>query len=297
MLLPYLSNWEKFANIAPAAKDLNTGDNEDMKKLLFLMIVAALGIAAHAQTGSRVTDTAGFDFIPPSGWKSSSSADGHAFVDQAQNHIVIIKAHNYSNFQAFAAEANLAGDGLTLVGEPKVSGRTTHFRAAKQNGAVTMVVDTFVLFSPHGGGVTAVSLTDQDHAEQGYRYASEAAASVRFFKPAAASSLWKDALSGKQLIYLYTGSGYSERQDILLCASGTFHQTTDMGGFNPNNANDSSFGARGVKSGVWRVNGSQLVLTFSGGSTSSFNISKRQASNEIGLNGKRYFLKSQTMCR
>ena len=60
-----------------------------------------------------------------------------------------------------------------------------------------------------------------------------------------------------------------------------------------------SFGSLAAKHGTWTIspNGAKLILSFQNGGTVEYQISKRQASNEIGLNGKRFFVQSQDKCR
>lgn len=57
------------------------------------------------------------------------------------------------------------------------------------------------------------------------------AESVQFSKPNQAAGAGNSPLSGKHLLYMYSGNGYSERKDIYLCASGGFYHSSSLGGF------------------------------------------------------------------
>lgn len=274
-----------------------------MRTLAGICWVLLLGSAVCAQAVQErpmVSEAYGYSFAAPAGWTTQASGEGYALVDPANKILIAVKEHAYKDFAAFMAEANFERDGLEPVGKPQeVQGGHT-FRTVKRTPKGIAVIDTTVLFSPHGGGVMIVAITDEANGKLGFESGLAIAGGVKFELPreGAAARKVRTALAGKQLTYLYTGSGYSERKDILLCSSGTFYQSSDMGGFSPGNVDGPSFAATGGKSGTWSIsgNGTRLVLRFSGGSTTEFVISARQASNEVGLNGQRYFVQNQSRC-
>lgn len=284
-----------------------------MKRILCQTFVLLFGLVnlCSAQTGQakssaaqqNLTDTAGgYSFTVPAGWKSRQGEGGFAVVDESNSIIVAVKAHNYANFEAFAADANLERDGLELVGKVQDFGGGKVFRTVKRTPQATVVIDTCVLFSPHGGGAAVVALSSEANAQTAFDKGLEIAKTVRFFKPQETeiATQWQTALGGKHLLYLYTASGYTERKDIYLCASGDFYQGSEMGGFNPNDSSDTSFGSSRNRSGTWKVasrGGLKLILQFQNGSSAEYEITRRQASNEIGLNGKRFFVQNQSKCR
>lgn len=276
-----------------------------------LSLLLCLSSVANAQTAQtkqpsaeqKLTDAAsGYDFVVPAGWKSQQSDEGFGLVNAAQTIVIAVKTHNYASFEAFAAEANLERDGLELVGKVQdLSGGGKVFRTVKRTPQGTVVIDTSVLFSPHGGGVAVVALSSETNAEEAFKKSVQIAQTVRFFKPQESdvATQWQKALSGKHLLYLYTASGYTERKDIYLCASGAFYQGSNAGGFNQNDSGDGSFGAHSGKSGTWKVSargGLKLILQFQNGATAEYTITRRQASNEVGLNGQRFFVQTQNKC-
>ncbi len=111
-----------------------------------------------------------------------------------------------------------------------------------------------------------------------------------------AAGQWQTLLRGKHLIYLYTASGFSERTDIYLCASGRFFYRSDSSSLSNNGS-----GVVGANSeGNWEISpggGGSLILQFGNGTTRQYKLSRRQAGNEIGLNGNRYFVQTQNECR
>lgn len=266
--------------------------------LLFIFISANF---SNAQVKKRLNDANnGYSFLPPDGFESKQNEEGFALVNNAQTVILIVKAHNYSNFQKFAGDANLEKDGFTLIGKIQDFGENGKtFRASKQNAQGTLIADTFVSFSPHSGGVLVVALSDAQNAENGFQKGLEISNSLNFSEPTvtAGNSQLENAFRGKHLLYLYTASGFSERTDIYLCSSGAFIFKVNSSSLSAN----GSGAVGGNSDGKWRIassgNNANLILQFNNGSTRQYSISARQAGNEIGLNGKRFFVQNHNQCR
>ena len=256
---------------------------------------------AQGSSDDRLSDpVAGFSFGPPSGWTGNHSDEGFSFVNGGKTILLVVKPHRYDTFEAAVRDTKL-NDGTKVVVEPQDLKNGGKFvRLAKQTSEGVAVVDIFVLFGPNGGGVTIIGLADQKNANDSLNAAAAVAKSIEFTRPqmpAASASGWQSALAGKHLLYMYSGNGYFEEKHIYLCASGSFIQTTGSGGFTPGNSDGGSFAGRGGRRGNWQINGSTLVLRFQDGSVGQFAITRRQAGNEVGLNGNRYFIESQNVCR
>ena len=256
---------------------------------------------AQGSSEERLSDAvAGFSFAPPSDWTGSRNDQGFSFVNAGKTILLVVKPHRYDTFEAAVRDTKLDA-GTKVVVEPQNLKNSGKFvRLSKQTSEGLAVVDIFVLFSPNGGGVTIIGLADQKNASDSLYAAAAIAKSIVFTKPqmpAASSSAWQSVLSGKHLLYMYSGNGYFEEKHIYLCGSGAFLQRTGEGGFSPGDADGPSFGARGGRRGTWTVSGNTLVLRFQDGSVGQYAITRRQASNEVGLNGNRYFLENQNVCR
>jgi hypothetical protein len=272
------------------------------KTMLILLTCIFLASATYAQqSDTRLSDSSGsYSFAAPAGWKSSADTEGFALENPEKTVILAIKAHNYKNFAAFAADANLERDGLELVGKPLEITGGTAFRTTKRTPNGTIYIGTCVMFSPHGGGVVIVALSNEANSATALESGWNVSQSVRFAKPQQEPSAGqsRSVLSGKHLLYLYTGNGYSERKDIYLCASGGFYQSTNSGGFTPNNSDGGSFGSLASKHGTWTISGDEtkLSLTFQNGRTVEYRITKREGGG-INLNGNRFIVQSQDKCR
>jgi hypothetical protein len=268
--------------------------------------------AANNQiSGNQVSDAAGgYSFIAPSGWTKKAGDGGHAIVNAAETVVIAVKAHNYKNFQAFAENANLAADGLELVGKIEDFGTTGKwFLAAKRTNEGTLVVATFVLFSPHSGGVALAAFSNYADSKAALLMTHSVAETVRFTKPNGATAQignrqestggneWQNYLRGKHLIYLNTSGSFSDRTDIYLCASGAFYYKGNTSGLSTGGSGDLSMSSADRNNGTWRATGGQLILQFETGGTREYALARRQAAGEISLNGRRYFVKSDADCQ
>lgn len=266
------------------------------------LVAAFCLVVPGALAQSKLTsESEGYTFTVPKAWISERSAQGFGIVNAAKTIVVAVTAHNYRDLASFAADANLEREGLELVGKPQdVRGGQT-FRTVKRTSQGMAVIDTVIIFRNDGGGVMVVSITDEANATIGFNTAVQLANSIEFFQPKVSeiAGRVRSLLAGKRLLYLFTGNGYSERKDVVLCSNGVFYQSLDMGGFSAGNVDGPSFAATGGKRGRWSISpdGSKLVMAFDTAGTVQYALSARQASNEIEMNGQRWFVQSQTVCR
>lgn len=254
------------------------------KTLIAAALCGTLAGALSAQT--VVDDPGGLRITVPAAFRVEQQASGTVCANDSC--MVVVKTHSYPNFEAFAAEANLARDGFTLVGDVRnLNDTDRHFRATKQNpDGSYLVADTFVRFSPQGGGCVVVALSTPDNSEQAYYSGQEITNGVAFTAPTS-GGVWDQALRGKHLVYLYTGNGYSERFDLYLFTNGTFSTRSDLSSVSMN----GSGAVAGGGEGTWRATPSgQLVLSYHSGNSQVYQLAPRQAGNEVSLNGKRFFV-------
>lgn len=108
---------------------------------------------------------------------------------------------------------------------------------------------------------------------------------------------WNDYLKGRYLIRLYTGSGYSEKEELWLCSNGVFHRSSNSGGYTAGVAS-GSFGSQ--NSGRWQAQGvtnqtGQLILRYGDGSTGSYQLSFD--GDKLYLNSSRWFRDRNDYCQ
>ncbi len=249
---------------------------------------------------TRLTaESSGYSLTVPTGFKAQESDEGFALVNTSQTVVIVVKGHDFQTMAEFDAQANLERDGLTPIGKVQDIGKSgKHFRVSKKTQQGLGIVDTFVMFSPFGGGTLVVAICESANHEEGFQAGLRVANSVAFTKrqPSSAETQWQSLLRGKHLLYLYTANGFSERRDIYLCPSGEFY-------FHSDTLSNSSTGSGVLASnsdGRWRISARgavTLVLQFNNGRINEYKITRRQATNEMGLNGDRYFVQTQNKCR
>jgi hypothetical protein len=254
-----------------------------------------------------------YSFDGPEGWKKVVNDLGYTFTSPGEGVIVLVRPHGENDF-AKAVRTTEIDSTYKVIGDPfdmKNGGKSFRVSKVLANGT-TGVVDVFIMLSPNGGGVIVMALSGVANSDSGYKVGNAVASSVTF--PAAPSasnrggsqplpgqsmtgSPWETRLSNKHLLFLYSGNGYFEERHYYLCSSGAFYYKAGSGGFTPGNSDGGSFAGRGGNSGRWGVSGSTLVLQYQNGNVVRLNLTERQKSSEIGLNGTRYFIEPQPNCR
>jgi len=266
-----------------------------------LILLAANPVFCQGESAEKRLrdDNNSYSLTIPTGFKAQKSDEGFALVNPAQTVLIVVKGHDFQTMKEFDAQSNLERDGLTQVGKVQdVGDKGKHFRVSKQTPKGLGIVDTFVLFSPFGGGTLVVAFCETANHEEGFQAGLRVAESIAFTKreTSNAESQWQTVLRGKHLLYLYTANGFSERRDIYLCPSGEFYFHSDA-------LSNSSIGSGVLASnsdGRWKITARDsvtLTLQFNNGRMNEYKITRRQAANEIGLNGNRYFVQTQNKCR
>jgi hypothetical protein len=151
-----------------------------------------------------------------------------------------------------------------------------------------VIVEIISTLSPYEGGVSFIAAGQPPNYTRKYTELLKVIAnSVRFTKPnmSAAAQQWLSRLKGKQLIYLHTSGGGSEKIVINLAANGEYSYS-----------NNSSYAGKDGNSGTWKIQSrnSQTVLVLFGNdnSTREYILTPRSQNGEINLGNRRYFIKS-----
>jgi len=278
-----------------------------MKRSLGALLAFALVVICvdsnFSQTGSpekRLTAASdGYSFSVPTGFDAKQTDEGFGLVDTAKTVIIIVKSHDFQTFEKFSADANLERDGLTLVGEVQnVAGKGKAFRTVKQTPQGQLIVDTFVLFSPSGGGLMVVALSDNANNEKSFQAALKIADSVAFTAPVASrdSEYWQSFLRGKHLMSASSSAGgFSQSTHIYLCPSGEFSFSSESLS-NSINGTGRVGGGSGGRWEVSAVGGTKLILKHHYGTQRRKRISRRPNPLVVDLDGIRYLAKTFSGC-
>jgi hypothetical protein len=270
---------------------------------------AKLSITAATASGTRIKDPYGsYSFqTPSSDWVQTAENGGFQLKKNGESAQLGITAHPYGSLEEIrknAVDVYDASSNTSLkaqVSRYGDKGLFIRFVGTVQGNEVA--IETISLLSPNGGGVHVVGATQGNALPEANREALKSVAnSVQFLKPMLAPIAveWQQRIQGKQLLYLYTGNGFSEKATIDLCPSGAFYYTGD-GSYTSGGYAQFSYAGQEANEGIWKVwvkNGQPvLVLFFNNNTITEYALSKRQAENEIGLNGKRYFVQGTSACR
>ncbi|MBK8654904.1 MAG: hypothetical protein IPN20_13590 [Haliscomenobacter sp.] len=262
---------------------------------------------APPASGARVGDpSSGYSFQLPASWTQTLEKGSFIIKKAGLNAQIGLAPHNYSSLEEIrrnAFDVQDAESNTFLRATVAAYGANSLFiRYDGRAQGQAIVIEMISMVSPHGGGVSVVGSGAQaDYSAQVTTAVKTIANSVQFQKPqvSALAQQWKQRVSGKQLLFLQTGNGSSDKITIDLCPAGRFEYYSNSsymsGGFS-----QFSYAGQDTNSGTWKIiaRGSQPVLQlfFDSGSLQEYQLSARQAGNEIGLNGQRYFIQPASNC-
>ncbi len=274
-------------------------------KLLILIWSTAPVFATELQPGVEYRGKTqlsspeyGSSFVLPAGWVGVLPPDGEFFVMRSRNFEAYVFAgiDEMTVAQAKQVMSNQIdlGDGILLSpkGAVSVEGSklqgTYHVRGSENPlvGRITTIV------GDHGLGVSFMAAAQPQDAAKLESAVNEMVASLKLTKPkkpsaGTSSGPLVSQLSGRKLSYFYTKTGYTEEHYIWLCPDNRFFTSRSAGGF----GGGASGAFLSENGGTWSVNGNldqgQLVLSFNGGRTSTYNVTLQ--GSKLKLDGSRYF--------
>lgn len=264
--------------------------------------------AAPAANGTRLADVySGYAFHCPAGWSGKEQEGGFVLNRAGNENTLIVSPHQYQSMAEMRAQ-------ILDIRDPESNTHMTAQTQAYGNNAYLArfegtaqgkpwVIELISLLSSNGGGVVITATGPKHSYTNEYTTLLKSVAnSVQFSKPQTSgiAEQWKQKIRGKRLDYYYTGNGLADHYIIHVCSNGSFVYKNDNS-YSSNNAySDFSYAGAGKDAGTWQVlpRGAQavLVLRFSDGRVWEYPLSPGKASNEILLNGKRYFVQAGTQC-
>lgn len=273
-----------------------------------LTATATSSVKVPAASGTTYKDPFGaYTFQLPAGCTAKQTAEGFEINCGMAGIEMTVSSHAYTSTAAVkkdAVDVNDAASGVSL--KAKTSDYNSNGVFVRYEGKASgtpVVIESLVLVSPHGGGASVAAKGGTlNYTATVTAIIKSIGNSMQFTKPtvSADAQQWITKLKGKQLLYLYTASGYSEKYSYDLCVNNTFVSAGDNSYTSTGYGSNASGVTSGGGSGTWKIiskgSGSALVLTFNNGEVKSFDITARSASNEVGLNGKRYFIQASTSC-
>lgn len=267
--------------------------------------------SATPSSGTLHKDPFGhFTFNALSGWTvgEEEGSFGMANPSVSQNAAITITPHQYNNAQQLMADIQDVHDEnesvyLTSKSQSLSSGQImTSFDGTAKGQKLQ--IKSLSLFSPFEGGVsvTAIVVGDEE-MEKYFEFACSVASSVKFTKPqkSSAAEQWNTLIKGRQLLYMKTEGGFSDKWSYDLCSDGTFYYHSNSSGMS-GGASVLSYASQDRNAGTWRVSslGNKVYLSLykSDGSVSQMEITASgQSKGQLLLNGNRHFITDNGSCR
>lgn len=279
-----------------------------MKSLVFVFLILlltapALAVEPQVNVQYRNGETieykpAGASFTLPSGWLGILPEGSNFFVIGHDTHpgmvLVTVEEAGLEEVRNVFAAPIPVDEGVTLVieGEPEVSGKRIsanfNIRSSDPSAAGAKAYGA-ALIGDHGFTLFAVGLGPADQLPQLTRIVQQVLRSAKLEKVKGpepiTSGPWVDRLRGQKLIRFYTGSGYSERTDLTLCADGRFFRRFDASSVSQLGTGAADF----RRAGSWRIVGPNptLVTTDSEGNVNTYSLEMK--GEELHLNSNRWF--------
>lgn len=283
-----------------------------------VLIVIAIGAApASAQIepgriyagGEQIGDPAlGLTLTLPAGWRGSLSPDGQAFVMESVaggGYMVVIGDETTeAEARAQLAEPVDLGGGVVLrpsgdVRDVATGHLTARYTVTGAPGDFVGMAD--VRLTDAGLGVAFILVTPPEAAEAHLESMREFAFSLGVTEPAAqpasGTDEWEPYLRGMYLARFFTRTGYTESTELWLCANGDFYFNSQGGGF----GGGASGAVQGLGNGRWTATGAgrtgTLILDWSGGDRSTWNLEYDYEQNRLFVNGERMLRGDNERCQ
>jgi hypothetical protein len=258
--------------------------------------------------GEQISDPSlGLRLTMPAGWQGRLAPDGESFQmesDAGGGYMVVLadRVTEAEARQRMAEPVDLGG-GVVLTPASAVQDVAAgHLTAGYTvRGAPAEYVGTVdVRLTQSGLSVAFVLLSPPAAAAEQRETMREFAFSLGVEQPVAPAGSgeeWEPYLRGLYLARYFTRTGYTESTQIWLCSDGTFSYDSQGGGF----GGGASGAARAAGGGRWSATGAgergTLVLDWSDGERTTFELRYDYGQNRVYLNGERMLRGKNERCR
>lgn len=258
--------------------------------------------------GTRVGVAAlGTSFVIPTDWIGTLPPGAEAFVlgSEVTPGLVLVTGDEADSVEAVKllfSDPLPMQDGVVLLpqGAPVVEERHVSQSYSATGGGQSLVGQARAVVGDEGVVVAFVALGPAERADEYRALVGALAGSVRFVAPvivsppATGSAVdWDALVRGRKLHYIYSDTGFTDEDQIDLCADGTFAKRGGGGGFG-----GGTPGASGAwqhsGGGTWSISGNVLRLHYSNGEEGSYTLSYEN--EKLYLDGSRYFRVETDSC-
>lgn len=281
---------------------------------LTLILIFAITKTSAQTTGEVNLKTLGIQFTIPDGWIGQEVNGGYIIASNTEPGFAFLTTHHYKTVEQIKQQAiqgivEQNGTMLNISGQVEPVGNQgiqAEFEGTLEGQQVKAYIVGLV--NPLGDGVTIMATTTpQQYSDIHKQLALQLTSSMRFSKPETPPVVeeWKQALQNSRLTYMdsyssssgsyggySTGGGYSDKEEIHLCAQGYFkYKSNSSVSIDTGGAFGSSSGG-GQGNGTWEVvgnaqGGATLRLNFQNGEVYEYTLDYQD--QKTLLNGNRYF--------
>ena len=283
------------------------------RRLVILGVIFFFGCYKSYTQNNLINAHLGFSFQYPAGWNKSGDDGVYEFTKPGVTNVSInIEPNLYASRSDLSLDIKDINDGNTgtyLQATYSEYGNNGLYVNHEGNiNSAPLVMHSISLFSPYWVGITiSASCATNENTNAYLDIVKQIAASVKFSNPLPSpyALQWKKRIAGRQLLYLSSESGVAggsyEKRAYDLCSNGNFIMTYDNGYSSSNPTNDFSAAGSDEGSGKWEVHsikGQGLLLLRSRNGTFAIKfLADRASSNELNIDGTKYFISNVENCK
>ncbi len=250
-----------------------------------------------------------FSFNAPNGWKFEQNESGFAMAPEVQTSemYLLITPHHYNDYNGVISEIEPYEDATSqtqMFGTYQLlENNVLWVQYSGITNGNEACAHSLYFPSPHGGGALIIAIHAGRQPDMDLvRTAIGVGESMTFHKvpEGAEAKQWRQALSGRQLLFMQTSGGISDRWSYDLCSDGRFYYSSNTSGLS-GGASVLSYAGQSKNSGSWKITSegqNQIIYFYFGdGSVRHFRLSANQNSNEtVYLDDRRYFIQNNNAC-
>ncbi len=262
-------------------------------------------VSANTSAGSRKTDPyGGYSFVVPQGWQCEEEKGSFVLSKPGTAWRIGIGPHNYSNRNAALQEAiamqpiqdQQSGTYLQPRAEA-IGNEAIRLKLSGQSQGSPLTIETLNVFSQHGGGASLVAVMQGQDDPDAFPILKSIASTLQFSvaQQSPQAKTWDQKLRGKQLLYLNTQGGGSDKVTVNLYADGRFEYSSSSN-YMSGGSSVFTYADKNGGRGTWKIvqRGQQVVLLifYENGSTEEYPLQQGQSANEVYSQNRRYFIRS-----
>jgi len=263
------------------------------------------GSGVTPSAGQRKSDPyGGYSFAVPQGWQCREDKGNFVLTKQGTGWQIGVGPHNYNNVNAALQEAIAmqpiqdANTGTFLQPRASAVGQDAiRLTLTGQAQGKPLTIETLNVFASEGGGASLVAVMQGQNDPAAFSILQSISASLQFSKPQQSdiAKAWDQQLRGKQLLYLNSQGGGSDKTTVNLFANGNFDFSSNSN-YMSGGSSVFTYADKNAGRGTWKITqrGQQVMLLmfYENGSVEEYPLQQGQSVNEVYSQNRRYFIRN-----